>query len=317
MVPGKAAKPPEPPLLAAGQRLSGPAWRPRTAALVGASGTGKSHRAVRVAYENDIDVIIDDGLVVRDGKILAGRSAKAESTRVAAIKRAIFADPEHALEVRCALAEAKPTSLLILGTSLDMIGRIAASLELPVPDRVIRIEEVASERDIGRARRVRREQGKHVIPAPTLEVRKTFQGYLVDPLRFFLRPKGGVSFGPAIEKSVVRPTWSSLGRFYINDTVIMSIALRAARDVEGVARPLRARIEASDAGTTIDLELAIWLGADIVGVCQGAQLQVRKIVEHTTGLRLPAVNVIARALMIPEAAPSVAAGRGDSDDGGH
>jgi len=218
--------------------------------------------------------------------------------------------------VRRVLAASKPASLLILGTSLAMIGRIAASLELPVPDRVIRIEEVASERDIGRARRVRREQGKHVIPAPTLEVRKTFQGYLVDPLRFFLRPKGELPSGPAIEKSIVRPTWSSLGRFYINDTVIMSIALRAARDIEGVARPLRARIEASDAGTTINLELAIWLGTDIVGVCQAAQLQVRKIVEHTTGLRLPAVNVIARALMIPETAPSAATGRGDSADAG-
>jgi len=275
-------------------------WRPDVIALVGASGTGKSYQASQVAHEYDADVIVDDGLLVRDAKILAGRSAKAEPTRVGAIKRAIFADEEHAAESRRALAQDQPERILILGTSLAMIGRIAASLGLPVPARVIRIEDVASPREIWRARRIRREQGKHVIPAPTLEVRKTFQGYLVDPLRFFLRPKGERPSGLVVEKSVVRPTWSSLGRFYINDTVVMSIALRAAREVAGVARPMRARVESEDGGATVHLELALWIGSDVLESCRAAQLHVRKVVEYTTGLGLRAVNVTARTMMLPE-----------------
>ena len=60
--------------------------------LVGASGTGKSHRAMTVAYENDIDTVIDDGLLIRDGKRIAGISAKAEPSAIKAVKRAIFTE---------------------------------------------------------------------------------------------------------------------------------------------------------------------------------------------------------------------------------
>ncbi|MDP2872332.1 MAG: hypothetical protein Q8P31_07335 [Bacillota bacterium] len=268
-------------------------------ALVGASGTGKSYQASFVAHEFGVDVIVDDGLLVREGKILAGRSAKAESTRVGAIKRAIFSYPEDAAAARAALAGCQPQKVLVLGTSLGMIARIVVALDLPSPARIVHIEDVSRPGDIRRARRVRREQGKHVIPAPTLEVRKTFSGYLIDPLRFFLRPKGGRSH-VVVEKSVVRPTWSSLGRFYINDVVIISIALRAAREVEGVGRPMRATVDSRPEGTTLHLELALRLGCDVVQVCRAAQLHVRRILEYTTGLDIPAVNVTARTMILTE-----------------
>ena len=44
-------------------------------ALVGESGTGKSFRAKLVAQKYRIDLIIDDGLVIKDDKIIAGYSA--------------------------------------------------------------------------------------------------------------------------------------------------------------------------------------------------------------------------------------------------
>ena len=45
-------------------------------ALVEASGTGKSHRALWVAKERNIEYIIDDGLLIRGNEIIAGKSAK-------------------------------------------------------------------------------------------------------------------------------------------------------------------------------------------------------------------------------------------------
>jgi uncharacterized alkaline shock family protein YloU len=268
-------------------------------ALVGASGTGKSYQASFVAHEYGVDVIIDDGLLVREGKILAGKSAKAEATRVGAIKRAIFSDPDDSGAARAALEACRPHRILVLGTSLGMIARIVVALDLPSPARIVHIEDVARPADIRRARRIRREQGKHVIPAPTLEVRKTFSGYLIDPLRFFLRPKGGRS-PVVVEKSVVRPTWSSLGRFYINDVVVISIALRAAREVEGVARPMRAVVDSTPEGTTLNIELALKLGCDVVQVCRNAQKHVLKVLEYTTGLNIMAVNVTARTMLLTE-----------------
>jgi adenylate kinase family enzyme len=44
----------------------------KTIALIGESGTGKSFRAKLVAQKYGIDLIIDDGLLIRDNRILAG-----------------------------------------------------------------------------------------------------------------------------------------------------------------------------------------------------------------------------------------------------
>ena len=69
-------------------------------ALVGPSGTGKSHRALMVARQNKADAIIDDGILIKDNKIIAGHSAKREASKIMAIRRAVFVVPGHAEEVR-------------------------------------------------------------------------------------------------------------------------------------------------------------------------------------------------------------------------
>ena len=61
-------------------------------ALVGESGTGKSFRAKLLAQKYGIDIIIDDGLLIQDDKIIAGHSAKKEKTFLAAVKVALFDD---------------------------------------------------------------------------------------------------------------------------------------------------------------------------------------------------------------------------------
>ena len=40
-------------------------------ALVGGSGTGKSHKALVLAHKENIEYIIDDGLLIKKDKILA------------------------------------------------------------------------------------------------------------------------------------------------------------------------------------------------------------------------------------------------------
>ena len=85
-------------------------------ALIGASGTGKSHNANSVMEQYHIEMMIDDGLLIKDGKKMAGTSAKAEETTVAAVKRAIFHDPIHASQVRERIAQLEPKKILILGT---------------------------------------------------------------------------------------------------------------------------------------------------------------------------------------------------------
>ena len=68
--------------------------------FIGASGTGKSHHALVVAYDHDIQAIIDDGLLIDHNRIVAGRSAKEETNRLKAVRRAIFNKPEDVARLK-------------------------------------------------------------------------------------------------------------------------------------------------------------------------------------------------------------------------
>lgn len=132
--------------------------------FIGASGTGKSHHALVVAYDHDIQTIIDDGLLIDHNRIVAGRSAKDETNRLKAVRRAVFNNPDDAAVMKAALAKAAPEKLLILGTSRHMIHRICEALELPEPVRFIRIEDVSCSEEIEKAQHIRIKEGTHIIP---------------------------------------------------------------------------------------------------------------------------------------------------------
>ncbi len=287
-------------------------------ALVGPAGTGKSHRASFVAHAYGCTHIVDDGLLIREGHIVAGRSAKKEDKAMGAVRRAIFAEPAHAALVRDALRAERPTGVLVLGTSLNMVWRIVDALDLPRPERVIDISAVATDEEIRRARRIRRTEGKHVIPAPTFEVRKSFSGYMVDPLRFLGRSgTAGEREPPIIEKSMVRPTFSALGRFLIADTVVGAIAEQACREVEDVVEARRGRVEMSEHGVHVAVDLTLRLGAVLPDVLRAAQVRARAVVEEMTALNVLRLDVIARRVTtFPESTgmPTHPGGPGDAGD---
>ena len=102
-------------------------------ALIGRSGTGKSFRAALIAQKYNIELILDDGLLIHDQKIIAGRSAKSEKAYLSAIKTALFTDERQRRQTIDALKRYKFKRILILGTSFGMVARIARRLELPSP----------------------------------------------------------------------------------------------------------------------------------------------------------------------------------------
>ena len=156
-------------------------------AFVGSSGTGKSHRALVVAHENKIECIIDDGILIHDNKIVAGFSAKKESSRLKAVRRAIFQDEVQVKSVREQLDKINPNKLMIIGTSDNMVKKITKALGLQDPDRYIRIEDVATPKEIEKAQHARLKEGKHIIPVPTMELKPHFRGYLIDPIKTMWR----------------------------------------------------------------------------------------------------------------------------------
>lgn len=269
----------------------------RVVGFVGPSGTGKSHRAVWVSRERGIEFIIDDGLLIRGARIVAGSSAKKEKTKIASIKRALFTDQVHADDVKNTLKEYDAGSLLILGTSDGMVETIAKRLELPPVTEKVYIHEVATEFEIKQALSTRREQGKHVIPVPTFEIKKDFSGYFLDPLQIFRR-KGKGSFQLVGEKSVVRPTFSYMGNYTISDYTIYQIVEHVTTKIEGVNKISRFRVENRSEGMYIEMDLVLTYGFNIRNLLKEVQTKVVEEVERLTALNINSINVTAKSLVI-------------------
>jgi len=147
-------------------------------ALVGESGTGKSFRAKLLAQKYNLQAIIDDGLLIQDDKILAGKSAKREKTYMGAGRTALFDSKELRDQVARILQKSHIRSILILGTSDKMVNKIALRLQLPPPSKIIRIEDIATHEEIEKAIRSRQVEGKHVIPVPAIEIKKSYPDFL-------------------------------------------------------------------------------------------------------------------------------------------
>ena len=181
----------------------------RVFALVGKSGTGKSFKARQVARRFRIDLIIDDGLLIRGQKIIAGRSAKKEKGILSAIKTAVFANPDQIDEVRQALAAQGFGRILIIATSRKMVQRIATTLGLLPIQRFIGIEEVSTRAEIAHALKTRAEQGKHIIPVPAVEIKRNYPHIFFESVKILLTSKKGLRRAEKefVEKTVVRPEY--------------------------------------------------------------------------------------------------------------
>lgn len=264
--------------------------------FIGPSGTGKSHRATWVARERGIDFIIDDGLLIRGTRIVAGTSAKKESTKIASVKRALFKDDRHAEDVKRALQLYQAPSLLILGTSEGMVEAIAKRLGLPEVSEKVYIHQVASEFEIQQALSTRREQGKHVIPVPTFEIKRDFSGYFLDPLQIFRR-RGKGSFQLEGEKSVVRPTFSYMGKYTISDYTIYQIIDYVTSKVEGIHKISRFRAENHPDGLYVEMDLVLVFGYPIKPLLRHLQRTISEEVERLTALNIKAINLVAKSLV--------------------
>ena len=278
----------------------------QTSALVGSSGTGKSHRASYLAFKHNIPLIVDDGLLISGSSILAGKSAKREATKFGAVKRAIFQEDAHAAEVKKHIAAAGATKILLMGTSVKMVQRIAKRLALPEPDPIIKIEEIASSRAINKALEMRNKENRHVIPIPTFAIKKDFPGYFVDPLRSLWGkthredPKKLV-----IERSIVRPIYSSLGNFYIAEHVVTQMVTHISATVSGVSKISKVDVISKPEGASLQIEVNIYYGENIPAVLREVQRSVKEVIEHLTGFNLSGIQVTARRIELPGKHPAV------------
>ncbi|MBO5100731.1 MAG: hypothetical protein J6K22_11525 [Spirochaetaceae bacterium] len=265
-------------------------------ALVGGSGTGKSYRAKLIAQKHGLEAIIDDGLLIRDDKILAGHSAKKEKTYLGAVRVALFDEKKHRDEIAKTIQKLKIKKILILGTSEKMVNKIASRLQLPVPSKIIKIEEIATQEEINTAIRSRNVEGKHVIPVPAIEVKRDYPKIFYNAVR--------VTFGNTIknlvtpnnskrfEKSVVRPEFSKKGRVSISEAALTQWVMHCIDEFDKDVRIKKLVIKTNDRGYKFIITIDVPFGTQLSGKINDMQQYIIKNIEQHTGILIEEVSIV-------------------------
>ena len=269
-------------------------------AFIGPTGTGKSHRASQVAHDCGADAIIDVGLLIKDNRIIAGTSAKYETNKIRSVKKAIFADDEHALQVRTALKQMQVSRLLVLGTSRNMVDKIIRVLELPAISQVVSIHDVSTPAAIMKARETRRTQNKHIVPVPKIELQPHLPNFMIDPMRLF----GKASRQPRYhfgEVSVVRPNrFSVFGKLIISERAVAMIVreeLLKDKAWAAVTRILVKNMENPERGLVLKLDVTVRYGVNIPGSVRAAQDRIKMQVEYMTWMTVTDVDIFVRGIV--------------------
>lgn len=258
-------------------------------ALIGKSGTGKSFQAVNLCRELKIASIIDDGLFICRNKVVAGVSAKRQPTKVGAVKTALFTKEEHMNEVKEAIEKIKPSSILIIGTSVGMVEKIVKRLDLSPIDRKIFIEEITTPEERAVARKQRDEMGQHVIPAPTFQLKRQFSGYFMMPMKMLFK-----ELGPRrvySEKSVVRPTYSYLGEYKISEKVLSDIVECVGKESSVIQAIIKVIISQVADGIEIYMIVNLNYIDDLPGRTRAFQRKTANKIEEMTAFNVNKIDI--------------------------
>ena len=262
-------------------------------ALVGESGTGKSFRAKLLAQSYGIELIIDDGLLIKNDKILAGHSAKKEKTFLAAVRVALFDDKQHRDEIAKALQKLNFKKILILGTSEKMVVKITTRLQLPQPSKIIHIEDIATKEEIEQAIRSRRIEGKHVIPVPSIEIKQNYPKIFYNKIRVILKRK---PFAPAnskvFEKSIVRPEFSKKGRISISEAAITQMVMHCVSEFDSQITVKKLTIKTSPESYRLIITADVPFGTQLAGKIHNLQQYIIENIEKYTGILIEEVSII-------------------------
>ena len=148
------------------------------------------------------------------------------------------------------------------------------------------------------AKRIRQTEGKHVIPVPTFEIKKDFSGYLLDPLQVF-KFKGNGKKPYISEKSIIRPTFSYMGKFTISDNVFRQIIECVADRMSEVYRVNKVRVETVEENTNIYIEVIIEYGYNIFDVLKEYKTKCKKEVEKLTSMNVGTIDILAKGIHMP------------------
>ena len=257
-------------------------------AFIGKAGTGKSYNALSVASKYGIRYIIDDAILIKDNKIICGTSAKTEDTIISSVKAAVFMLEQRKKEMIKFLKEENIDKLLILGTSDKMIDQITENLKIDKVSTKIYIEDIVTKEHIELATKTRKEEGKHVVPVPTFEVKEQFSGYFLDPLRIF---SGFVKQEEVHEKTIIRPTYSYLGEYKISEKVINLLIAHSLKKIKGVTKIYKILSNKYNGGIKIIIDIEVQFGYNLPNLSNDIRKDIILEIDKATGINIYSIDI--------------------------
>lgn len=265
--------------------------------FTGKSGTGKSFQATALAQKRNIDAIIDDGLLIYKGQIVAGTSAKKSPSKREAMRIALFNHDWHRQEVVQALVKYHPETIMIIGTSDKMTNIVCESLGLHEPEERIYIEDVTTEEQRETAHYHRHIEGEHVIPAPMGQLKRDFAGYFMNPLRILKAAKvlrddnAQEPEEDEFNRTVVRPQYSYFGVFTITEQALKDIVSITAEKYKDRLVVLDRLGNGKQMNMVIAIDVRLLQGPDMIETCESFQKDVHQAIENMTSFSVEAVNI--------------------------
>lgn len=277
----------------------------KVVSFTGKSGTGKSFQATALAQRRGFDAIIDDGLLIYKGQIVAGSSAKKCASKAAAMRTALFNYEDHRESVKAAIKKCDPNVLMIIGTSDRMTDIVAEQLGLQKPEERIYIEDVTTPEEREIAAHYRIDEGEHVIPAPVGQLRRDFAGYFMDPIKHFIDKARGNAVseekkpeedGPD-DRTVVRPTFSYFGSFTISEQVIRDIVRIAAEKYESHLVVVDRLNNGKQTNMSVTIDVMAIRDRATIDKCESLQKDVYDALANMTAFTIESVNVRIRDMV--------------------
>ena len=267
--------------------------------FTGKSGTGKSYQATALAQKRNIDAIIDEGLLIYKGSVVAGTSAKKSPSKREAMRIALFSHDWHKKEVVTALVKYHPESLMIIGTSDKMTNIVCESLGLHAPEERIYIEDITTEEEREEAHYYRHIQGEHVIPAPMGQLKRDFAGYFMNPLKQIVGKALHNEEVPGVieteedefNRTVVRPQYSYFGLFTITEQAIWDIISITAEKYQDKLAIVDRLGNGKQMNMVVTIDVRLLQASDMVETCENFQREVHKAIEDMTSFSVDRINI--------------------------
>ena len=121
----------------------------------------------------------------------------------------------------------------------------------------------------------------------------------MDPLQIF-KSKGAGQKPYISEKTIIRPTFSYLGKFTISDTVFRQIMEYLADRMPAIYKVLRTRASNTEAGPRIYMEVMVTYGYNIQDSLKEFKEKAIREIENLTSMNVVTMDVVAKSVYIPE-----------------